>query len=608
MLRSWKKTRLLLKWNGKTLLKFELLYKLLLVVFGMPLVYWIFNGTMRLTGYAYLTLENVQRYLKNPCTLLVLLLLAVILCLYELYDVSAVIYLVECANREEKTTVSRTVWFAWENLKRLLRKGNRKTVVLALFSFPFLNIGGLACVLTTVMLPNFIKVGIRTYRMWIRLGEAGLVLLAIYLLPQIYVVPYMTLEGCSYREAVRKSRALGKLRRWVDAALLAFLQFLLYGVYFLLAAMGIFLVLMGARLLSEWKLLNYVYSPAVWGMLSANLMLILALSMPVCYVCITFLYQYRKEELGEPAPEHLPESDLQQKLIWAGRRRPGWPVIFALLSVGALLSYRLVSGERNPQAEYLRTMEVTAHRGASAFYPENTMAAFEGAVEFGADWIELDVQQSRDGQIFVMHDRNFYRTTGDPHYSWELDYEEIAALDAGSHFSETFAGERIPFLAEVLEFAKSHGIRLNIELKPTGKDEGIEQRVVELLLKYDYADSCVISSQIYSSLEKVKSCNPEIQTVYVMGLAYGNINKLTAADGFSMEAGNVSRGMVSRVHNAGKQIYAWTVNNRKTINRMIDMNVDNLITDRVALVQECIYKSKTNDMIWQYVKFLRELM
>ena len=92
-----------------------------------------------------------------------------------------------------------------------------------------------------------------------------------------------------------------------------------------------------------------------------------------------------------------------------------------------------------------------------------------------------------------------------------------------------------------------------------------------------------------------------------MSLAYGNINRLKAADSFSMEAGNATPSMVSRIHNAGKQIYVWTVNNRKTINRMIDLNVDNIITDRVALVQECIYDSKTNDVISQYVKFLREL-
>lgn len=87
-------------------------------------------------------------------------------------------------------------------------------------------------------------------------------------------------------------------------------------------------------------------------------------------------------------------------------------ILITALCICTILIYNSATEHMNPQVEYLRTTEVTAHRGASAFYPENTMAAFEGAIEFGADWIELDVQQSKDGKIFVMHDHSFYRTTG----------------------------------------------------------------------------------------------------------------------------------------------------------------------------------------------------
>ena len=158
-----------------------------------------------------------------------------------------------------------------------------------------------------------------------------------------------------------------------------------------------------------------------------------------------------------------------------------------------------------------------------------------------------------------------------------------------------------------MELAKENHVRLNIEMNPSVNDTDMEKSVVDMIREMDFADSCVVSSQMYSCLEKVKEYDPEIATLYVMSLAYGNVNRLKAADGFSMEAGNVSPSMVSRIHNAGKQIFVWTVNNRKIINRMINLNVDNIITDRVALVQECIYESKANDVIHQYVKFLREL-
>lgn len=251
-------------------------------------------------------------------------------------------------------------------------------------------------------------------------------------------------------------------------------------------------------------------------------------------------------------------------------------------------------------------MAVTAHRGASRNYPENTMAAFKGAKKLGAGWIELDVQQSRDGQIFVMHDTNFKRTTGVNKNTWEMDYKEISKLDAGSFFNSSFAGEKVPLLSEVITFAKKNRIKLNIELKPSGYEHEFEQKVADIIEAENFYNNCVITSQVYEVLENVKAYNKNIQTVYVMSLAYGDINQLKAADHFSIEASSITEKMVSDVHNAGKEIYAWTVNTEESINNMISLSVDNIITDDITLAKECIFLSKTGDVIAEYVKMVTE--
>ena len=266
--------------------------------------------------------------------------------------------------------------------------------------------------------------------------------------------------------------------------------------------------------------------------------------------------------------------------------------------------YGIYNHKISVQIEYVRTMEVTAHRGASASYPENTMAAFEGAKELGSDWIELDVQQSRDGQIFVMHDTNFLRTAGINRNTWEMDYDEIRMLDVGSFFGSGFEGERAPLLSEVIAFAKKNGIGLNIEMKPTGHEHGFERQVAEMIEAEEFWDKCVVTSQIYSVLEEMKACDSRIRTVYVMSLAYGEINRLAAADHFSIEASSITEKLVSDIHNAGKEIYAWTVNTEESINRMIELNVDNIITDDVTLAKECIFLSKTSDVVAEYVRWL----
>ena len=562
---------------------------------------------MKMMGYHYLTLENLKHFLRNPLTIVAFVLVLTAVCLYLMFDASALLFLAAHSYEQEKVTVLQTTRFAWQNMKRVFRKGNKRIIREQMILFPYLSAGVIVNILGTVTLPNFIKNGLRASRNYLLILLVLLLLVGIWRLQYLFTFPYFTLEHCTNREAREKSQALSRKNKWKDGMVLVWVQLIFYASYFVLAAVGIIIVLGVAKIFSQLHILNYVYTSAVWGLLEAIMLIVAAVGTPIGYITISCLYYLHKEGNGEP----VCHKDIDIQPVDAKSRRKvrmtEGLILIVALSGCTMLIYNSATEHMNPQVEYLRTIEVTAHRGASAFYPENTMSAFEGAIEFGADWIELDVQQSKDGKLFVMHDHSFYRTTGLREFSWNLTFDEIEQLDAGSFFSDAYAGEKIPGLEEVIQLAKENHVRLNIEIKPSANDKDIEKSVVDLVREMDFADSCVISSQMYGSLQKVKDYDPEISTLYVMSLAYGNINRLKAADGFSMEAGNATPSMVSRIHNAGKQIYVWTVNNRKTINRMIDLNVDNIITDRVALVQECIYDSKTNDVIRQYVKFLREL-
>ena len=562
---------------------------------------------MKMMGYHYLTLENLKHFLRNPLTIVAFVLVLTAVCLYLMFDASALLFLAAHSYEQEKVTVLQTTRFAWQNMKRVFQKGNKRIIREQMILFPYLSAGVIVNILGTVTLPNFIKNGLRASRNYLLILLVLLLLVGIWRLQYLFTFPYFTLEHCTNREAREKSQALSRKNKWKDGMVLVWVQLIFYASYFVLAAVGIIIVLGVAKIFSQLHILNYVYTSAVWGLLEAIMLIVAAVGTPIGYITISCLYYLHKEGNGEP----VCHKDIDIQPVDAKSRRKvrmtEGLILIVALSGCTMLIYNSATEHMNPQVEYLRTIEVTAHRGASAFYPENTMSAFEGAIEFGADWIELDVQQSKDGKLFVMHDHSFYRTTGLREFSWNLTFDEIEQLDAGSFFSDAYAGEKIPGLEEVIQLAKENHVRLNIEIKPSANDKDIEKSVVDLVREMDFADSCVISSQMYGSLQKVKDYDPEISTLYVMSLAYGNINRLKAADGFSMEAGNATPSMVSRIHNAGKQIYVWTVNNRKTINRMIDLNVDNIITDRVALVQECIYDSKTNDVIRQYVKFLREL-
>lgn len=110
------------------------------------------------------------------------------------------------------------------------------------------------------------------------------------------------------------------------------------------------------------------------------------------------------------------------------------------------------------------------------------------------------------------------------------------------------------------------------------------------------------------SILKHKKCDKDIKTVYVVNLAYGDTNKLTAADNFNIETSSITRTFVNRVHKEGKALYAWTVNTKGSISNMVNLNLDNIITDNTILAKEVIYSSKTNNLVEEYIKFANGLL
>ncbi|OLN21776.1 glycerophosphodiester phosphodiesterase [Domibacillus antri] len=154
---------------------------------------------------------------------------------------------------------------------------------------------------------------------------------------------------------------------------------------------------------------------------------------------------------------------------------------------------------------------IFAHRGASGTHPENTMAAFRAAERLGADGIELDVQMTKDGEIVIIHDETVNRTTNGKGFIEQMTYDEMASLDAGSWFGPAFKGEKIPTLAEFFTWASGNELQINIELK-TNKIPyyGIEQKVLELVNKYEMRGRVIISSFNPDSVRRVIELDPYI--------------------------------------------------------------------------------------------------
>jgi glycerophosphoryl diester phosphodiesterase len=254
----------------------------------------------------------------------------------------------------------------------------------------------------------------------------------------------------------------------------------------------------------------------------------------------------------------------------------------AFLAVSALGHAALLAD----QFGGVKPVGVTAHRAGALHAPENTLAALRQAIAEGADAAEIDVQETADGVVVVLHDQDLRRLTGVARNVWEITSAELRALDAGSWFGPAFRGEHIATLEEFLEAAKGK-IRLNVELKYNGHDKKLAERVIDLLRKHDFLNQAVITSLEYRGLEETRRLEPNLKTGYIVSASVGDLTKLDV-DFLSVREGLVTPALCREAGGRGWPIHAWGVNDRPKMEAVLDLGADDLITDNVVLALEVL--------------------
>ncbi|HEX3316275.1 MAG TPA: glycerophosphodiester phosphodiesterase family protein, partial [Gemmataceae bacterium] len=267
-----------------------------------------------------------------------------------------------------------------------------------------------------------------------------------------------------------------------------------------------------------------------------------------------------------------PAARSLQFAAWAGLILLGGSV----LGQAALLAVRYAA----------RPVTVTAHRTGALNAPENTLAALRQAIADGADAAEIDVQETADGVVVVLHDKDLRRMTGDPRNIWDVTRDDLRSLDCGRLFGPKFAGERIATLEEFLE-ASAGRIKLNIELKYNGHDERLVQRVVDLLRKHDFLSQAVITSLEYRGLQEVRRLEPRMRTGYVIAAKLGDLTGLDV-DFLSIRDGLVTPSLRRMAWHRDWELHVWTLNARPQLEAMLDLDADDLITDNVVLAREVL--------------------
>ncbi|MFX0031424.1 MAG: glycerophosphodiester phosphodiesterase [Candidatus Hodarchaeota archaeon] len=228
---------------------------------------------------------------------------------------------------------------------------------------------------------------------------------------------------------------------------------------------------------------------------------------------------------------------------------------------------------------------IIGHKGASKLKPENTLIAFQKAIDLQADYIEFDIQASKDGEIVVFHDYDILRLTGMEGYIEDMTLNELKQLNIGE-------GEQIPTLQEVIKLTRGK-IGLQIEIKC----EDIGKKVIEMLRNTDLIESSIVSSFIHNELLRIQKMEPELRLGALISERVSDSKDLKKATKRVFKKKfyavhpyftGVNQELVNYAHANNLKVNVWTVNERKDIERLINLGVDGIITDDIQLAKELI--------------------
>ena len=572
--------------NWRSMLTVHLIFVLLGVALLTPLFTALLHALVALSGEPAVADQDIALLLLTPvglCSVVLLIAIALALAGLELGALQLVASAALANRRIAPLTATR---HALANTLPLLQLTLLLTLRVLAWLLPAAALIGLvAWVFLTEHDINY-YLAQRPPAFYFALGAAAPVVLVVIwqlgkrLLRWSLAMPLLLIAKLPAREALARSESLTAgnftaviraLLRWLLGAGLL----LLIPVLFLDLATGL-VTGSGSGSLATLALGLGVVA-LIWSALNV---LVGALVLGAFCLVIAALYQ----ALSPAQEQHPLERLLRDRLTPAGPAlKPGRLMlagtVVALLAAG---SSALLLRNINTTDQVL----VVAHRGAAGAAPENTLAAVRRALDDGADWVEIDVQETRDGEVVVVHDSDFMKLAGDPLKVWDGDLARIQAIDVGSWFDPEFSAERVPTLRRVLDEVRGRA-RLVIELKYYGHDQQLEQRVVDIVEDAGMAQEVAIMSLKLPGIKKIQALRPDWTAGLLAATAVGDLTRLDM-DFLAVNANMANTAFIRRAHAADKQVFVWTINDALSLSRWMSAGVDGVITDEPALARDIL--------------------
>lgn len=559
----------------------HLAFNVIVTAFLAPFVAFVMRSAIALSGKPALSDFDIAFFLLSPLGFVAMLLAAgFLLALYVMNSG----FMMAIALKDRHTgahSFQDGVAMVMPRAPQLVEFGGRLAVRVLAIAVPFLLAAGAIYLwlLTEFDInyylkehpPEFIMAAICIGAILLVMG----VILAWYLLGWAVALPLVMFQGMSPKQSFAASKDAMQ-----DQRMALFLKMLGIGV----VTVGLFGGAMGfVGMLADMSIDRFAHDlkslsrvlivyAGVWGLLNLLFSTLSTGAMAALLV----------DQSGWPMPAQAREGSTSP-LTW----------VKPVLVVGVLVCAGFgVSGVLGLKS--LKTtdqIEVIAHRGAAGARPENTMASIEKALDDQTDWVEIDVQETADGEVVVLHDSDFMKIAGVNLKIWDATLQDVAQIDIGSWFDPEYADQRAPLLSEVLLAAKGRAGVL-IELKYYGHDEMLEQRVADIVDATGMQDHVKAMSLKLAGVQKMKALRPDWDVGLLATASIGRIWQLET-DFLAVNKSAASHFLVRKMREEGKKIYVWTVNDPLSMSHMASLGVSGIITDEPAMAHRVLAQRAT---------------
>ena len=587
----------------KPAIAFEFWSTLIFMVSFAPASGWLLNRLVASSGqYAVSDNDLLAFFLSFPGILFLVLSIGFVLAFWFAEQVGLLIICVNAVFKKQ-VSVSRALWEQITHLPALFRLGLLQAAVYLVASIPFILGIGLTYLLLLRKWDLNYYLNVRPLSWWIAVAIAGTILaaylgLAAWLhIRWLFSIPVLVFEGATPTGALRMSWRQTRGRFWEFAVPLAicwiFVSISSLGMTWLVRAAG-------AQLLDFTGLTLKVVIPVVVGTLAliAILDAMWFIIGKIVYVLLMADF-YHEIMAGDKKPSaHIPAAGM---LSPTGLKRIGWLIAGIALIMGVTAGAAFIQG-----FNINRAVEITGHRGSKLRAPENTLSALRQAITEGADYAEIDVQTTADGVVVLLHDADLMRVASVKRRLRDINFHELSGIDVGSWFAPEFSIERISTLQQAIDLARGR-IKLNIELKFTWPDPTLTEKVGGIIERNGFVSECVVSSLNFQALTEIKQTFPELKTGFIVLQAVGNLSRM-GVDFLSISAARATPRLVRAVHRRGEKVHVWTVNDLNNALSMIEMGVDNIITDEPPEIRSLLEAWHTLSDSEKIVLMLRNLI